>query len=489
MQLVALLLLLYVAGKIIYRLYFHPLRKFPGPKLAAISSLPEFYYNVVKGGMFIWEVERMHDKYGPIVRVNPDELHISDPDYCTEILAYCTEKIPFPNAKVAMANSTIATADYNVHAARRRPLSPFFSKKAIQRLHPMISAKIEKLCQRMQTAARDGTVLHMKKAFSALTVDIISEYTYGFSLNCLDQPDLRNEVHDAVASLTNLTHILKFIPFVSVLASVPESLLSKISPAVGTIIALKQSIRRKSQEVLANPSEIRQDTHALFHALDKGPLSIGDEDEQERLVEEGIVILGAGMDTTSSTLNLILFHLLYQPRLMVTLREELDLHAEATTWPELEQLPYLKSVVSEGLRLYVTFSERMQRRNPDEDMKYQDWIIPAGTQISQSLHFIHTNAEIFPNPDRFDPGRWIRAQERGERLENRLVAFSRGSRQCLGLHLAYAELYLTIATIVRRFDLELFETRREDIVHYREYTLGRPKKPSAGLRVKVNGLR
>lgn len=57
-------ILAYVVGLIIYRLYFHPLSKFPGPKLAAITHLYEFYYNLVQGGMFIWEVEKMHEEYG-----------------------------------------------------------------------------------------------------------------------------------------------------------------------------------------------------------------------------------------------------------------------------------------------------------------------------------------------------------------------------------------------------------------------------------------
>lgn len=48
----------------VYHLYFHPLSKFPGPRIAAATYLYEFYYDVVKGGMYIWEVERMHEKYG-----------------------------------------------------------------------------------------------------------------------------------------------------------------------------------------------------------------------------------------------------------------------------------------------------------------------------------------------------------------------------------------------------------------------------------------
>jgi hypothetical protein len=49
---------------VIYRLSAHPLAGFPGPKLAAATFLYEFYYDVVKRGMYIWEIERMHQEYG-----------------------------------------------------------------------------------------------------------------------------------------------------------------------------------------------------------------------------------------------------------------------------------------------------------------------------------------------------------------------------------------------------------------------------------------
>lgn len=53
-----------LVGRSIYRLYFHPLSKFPGPRLAAISTLYEFYYDVISGGKFMFEIKRMHEQYG-----------------------------------------------------------------------------------------------------------------------------------------------------------------------------------------------------------------------------------------------------------------------------------------------------------------------------------------------------------------------------------------------------------------------------------------
>lgn len=70
--------------KVVYRLFAHPLASFPGPKIAAATFLYEFYYDVIKGGMYIWEIERMHEQYGimPLIRrKDGDSLEITNTQF------------------------------------------------------------------------------------------------------------------------------------------------------------------------------------------------------------------------------------------------------------------------------------------------------------------------------------------------------------------------------------------------------------------------
>ncbi|KAL8990518.1 MAG: hypothetical protein Q9177_000849 [Variospora cf. flavescens] len=82
---VALYALLYSFVLVVYRLAFSKLSGFPGPKVAAATYWYEFYFDWLRKGKYIFEIEKMHEIYGPIVRINPDELSISDPEAYNDI--------------------------------------------------------------------------------------------------------------------------------------------------------------------------------------------------------------------------------------------------------------------------------------------------------------------------------------------------------------------------------------------------------------------
>lgn len=73
--------LVYLVSTIIYRLYLSPVSHIPGPRLAALTWWYEFYYDIILGGQYVFKIIDLHREYGPIVRINPCEVHIGDADY------------------------------------------------------------------------------------------------------------------------------------------------------------------------------------------------------------------------------------------------------------------------------------------------------------------------------------------------------------------------------------------------------------------------
>lgn len=132
----------------VYRFYFHPIRRFPGPKLAAITSCYEFYYDVVRNGRYLFEIGQMHEKYGrltekvsrsvklkvstgPVVRISPGELHIKDSCFYDEIYAPTSKRREKDSRFATISrfpNSMIATVNHDLHRFRRGLLNTYFSK-------------------------------------------------------------------------------------------------------------------------------------------------------------------------------------------------------------------------------------------------------------------------------------------------------------------------------------------------------------------------
>jgi cytochrome P450 len=101
----------------------------------------------------------------------------------------------------------------------------------------------------------------------------------------------------------------------------------------------------------------------------------------------------------------------------------------------------------------------------------------------QSHYLLHTDPTIFPEPYTFEPQRWI---DNPSLRANYFLGFGRGTRVCLGINLANAELYLTVAYICARFDMELFETERgRDVDVVMDSVIGQPSLESKGIRVKI----
>ena len=154
------------------------------------------------------------------------------------------------------------------------------------------------------------------------------------------------------------------------------------------------------------------------------------------------------------------------------------------TWQQLEQLPYLTAVITEGLRIAYGVSSRMQRLFPDTTLEYNGYTVPPMTPVSMTTVLLHDDPRFFPDPRTFRPERFLEQPN----LRKHLIPFSRGSRQCAGQLLAYCEMYLTFAAVFApgRFKLELFDTDVSDVETTHDFINTSPRLDSKGIRVTIN---
>lgn len=85
LSVLAVVVACYTLYGVIYRLYLSPVASIPGPKLAALTFWYEFYYDVIRHGRYTWKIAELHKQYGPIMRINPCEIHIIDPEFYDEL--------------------------------------------------------------------------------------------------------------------------------------------------------------------------------------------------------------------------------------------------------------------------------------------------------------------------------------------------------------------------------------------------------------------
>jgi cytochrome P450 len=219
-----------------------------------------------------------------------------------------------------------------------------------------------------------------------------------------------------------------------------------------------------------------------------------------RLEQEGALLVLAGTESPAKALTVIFYHILAKPFVLSNLQEDLKAVKGAMTWTKLDQLPYLSAVLEEGNRLAFGVTARTARI-AHEELTYsptsyfptslrskfpKSYNIPPGTPISTTTLSAHTAATVFPDPFKFDPERWLGAE--GKERKKFQMSFNKGSRKCLGIELARAELFLVVARLVTEFGdkMKLFETEEEEVEFVQDYQVALPGPGSKGVRVIVD---
>jgi cytochrome P450 len=430
---------------------------------------------------------------GPVLRLNPNEIHIDDPDFHSQIFSQTGrwEKEP-AYQRLGNPTSHFATLDHDLHRIRRAPLNPFFSKQKIAKLEPVIQRQIDKLCERIEGFATEGededgkqvvNVLNVRYAYAAFTMDVATEYAMAKSTGNLDHPDFNPAFQNMLRGMGPVWHLSKQITWLpKAFDSLPAWMIKRMDEGAGQYREFQDRCLEQVKEIISGGDESdgtnnTDKTHkTIFHeviASDNLPQA---DKTATRMQHEAMAITIAGTETTAFTLMIITFHLLKNNRAFLRrLRDELLEIPRPWRLQQLEKLPFLTGIVLEGLRLSYGVGGRLGRMAPDRPIRYpgpsvigkgsKEWAIPPRTQISMTTLHIHQDPRVWGEGVMiYRPERWLEMAER-KRLEKYITSFQRGTRACLGMNLAYAELYLATASIFGsgKFEMETFETNEEDL--------------------------
>ncbi|KAF1844500.1 putative benzoate 4-monooxygenase cytochrome P450 [Cucurbitaria berberidis CBS 394.84] len=489
----------------VYRVYFHPLAKFPGPKLAALTFWYEFYYELYPHKyQYLWKIKELHEQYGPIIRINPLQIHIHDADFFDTIYAsgigHKRNRCKWSHHAGAKSwsGAMLEAMDHDLHKMRRTAVSGFFSKRSVQALEPLVVQATEKLLDRFKGELKkkgpEAGVVSLNDAFAAMTMDIISDYCFGESMNSLDEDEYGKKWLDLFHQGIGLRPLGRQFPsLVNFLVDLPPWVAAKMSPGAEKMNTFNLQLLRKIERIMKredHKDDEKERKRTVFHEVrdDMSGKLPDKEKEPIRLMAEASVLLGAGTETTARTLAVTMFYLLKHPdigdKLSAELKRALPTKDEKVSLPQLEALPYFSAIINEGLRVAHGVSSRQPRIATQEDLQYKQYSIPRGTPVMESAYLLHTDPSIYPQPFEFRPERWIEDPN----LKRYWFAFGRGSRNCLGMNLATSELYIGIALLWRSFRMELFDTVEErDVLTSHDCFIGMTDLESEGIKVRIIG--
>ncbi|KAF8488484.1 putative P450 monooxygenase [Russula emetica] len=447
-------LLLYALVRVIYNVYFHPLSRFPGPRGAACTSWWLTYMELGRGISLSTLRVDLHQKYGDIVRISPNELHFARPTAYDEI--YNSQNkwdkdYGFYRA-LDMDESTVSQLDYLKAKHHRALIANMFSRRSISDLQHLIQEQLDRFGVVLKDLNAAGKSGDLYLGFQCICADIISSFLFATCSDQLAYPGFQGEIVKGfdmcVPSVTMAKHSIVFLWIVRYF---PPSILMHLAPTLKGVVVFRRTLEVQVKNVLRNPKLLDDAPHrVIYNELLNSETNKGQPPPTElHLYHEALALFAGGSHPVAVTLMIGVYHLLRNPEIKQRLVDEMH-----TAWPVLDQTPRYEDLeklpfLAKALRIAVATPAGNPRVVPPSGAVISGVNIPGGTVVSQSPVFVAFSEDIFARPHDFLPDRWLQPESKA--LESWLVAFSKGPRSCLGINLAYCELYLTFAYLFRRF--------------------------------------
>ncbi|KZT69584.1 cytochrome P450 [Daedalea quercina L-15889] len=416
------------------RLVLSPLSKIPGPSLAAATRLVLMYHEFTRTRKQ-W-IHELHLRYGPVVRIAPDEVSFATWDAVKEIYVFEGSGYEKTNFYKLFDNygtmCMFSATEKGPHGERKKIFADRYTKSYIMQpevvngIQDLATEFVKKCTENAGKAvdiyvylhcyALDGTTLHLFDPLGTHTLTDAGE------LVKMKELAFRDDLVDSYKEY----YLFDLLP-------------SEIAPLLANYLRRPPRPRRIATQVMNTARRTDVASHTVLSKLLEAKLPT------KSIASEMLDHTIAGHDTTGDGLC-FLMHELSLPR-SAAAQEKLHRELAENPGAPIDDLPYLDAVVREGLRRFSPIPMSLPRRVPKGGRRIGDAFVPEGTIVGCQAHTLHRLDEsVFPDPEAFIPERWLEPEGAMER--NQLFfAFSTGGRGCIGKHLALLEMKLLLREV------------------------------------------
>ncbi|KFA53843.1 hypothetical protein S40293_01616 [Stachybotrys chartarum IBT 40293] len=440
-QIIGCTLLGLYGSLIIYRLAWHPLRKFPGPIGARFSSL--WFSGHVAGAVAHHRCLELYRKYGPFVRVGPSDLMIVHSQGVSAVHGAQSKcrKGPWYDADWPR-QSIHLSRDHQFHHSRRRLWSQAFSEKALRGYESRVALYNKGLISRLREA--NGNPTDAAKWFSYYSFDVMGDLAFGKDFDMLKS----GKQHWTVALLEEALSIQAL--------KIPTWIFRMLVAIPGLSGKYWDFIHYCDEQLAAKIKDAKDTDNDFLTTLlsGVGPKPTGQD--LLTLQSDTRTIIVAGSDTTAGTLAFIFYQLARHPAHVETLRNELKpmMNADGSfDHQKIQNLNHLNAIINETFRFNPVPPTAVSRKTPSEGITVDGTFIPGNVYVWTPQYVIGRSEDVYEKPDEFIPERWY-SKTWMVKDKAGFAPFSIGPYACIGRPIALMQLRLVVADCVTNFDVE-----------------------------------
>ncbi|KAI4162110.1 MAG: hypothetical protein LQ342_004280 [Letrouitia transgressa] len=451
----------------LYNIYFHPLAKYPGPRFAAASILP-YVRKLVDGHMADWLLN-LHSTYGDIIRIKPDELSYIGPGAWQEIYA---SRPQLPKSTIGLipahdgVPNLINQTNDAEHARQRRILGQAFSDRALKGQEDILKyytdLLITKLKAEIKNSGEPSIVVDIARWFNFTTFDTVGDLLFNDPFHSLEDAADHPWV-EAVMRSVKFGTLLSAFNYFPPMPSIVQWLMPKSVRRYGRMNYewCQNKITKRIQSEVKRP-----DFMSFILESNTGR----DRMSRKEIDANGSILILAGSETSATTSTSSSYYMLKNPRVYQRLRKEVRQafnSFDEITVSAAAQLPYLRAVISEALRLHPTNPTSVPRVVDRPDVVLGGHSIPMGrlqTRVGIAVKPMNRSPRNYVDSDVYAPERWLEGKNaKYERDRKELFEpFMVGPRNCVGKPLAWAEMNLILCKVLWSFDIELDDSEKDD---------------------------